>query len=170
MHQITAVINNDIRLNIQCFINKRKIFFFGASMPGKHMKAIFNQRGSDVILRGKRIAAGNGHLRSCMLENFSHIGGFGLQMQCDDHLFTCKWLGLWKFLIDSSHYRHKVFHPFDLVMTGRSQFDITNHGFHKNASLFPNLRYYHILTRNSVCCQWFIFPDDPATPYNRSCP
>ena len=48
-------------------------------------------------------------------------------VQGNNHLLACKRLGLGKLLIHCCHHRHKVLHPFNLVMAGRCQFNITNH-------------------------------------------
>ncbi|MPM29092.1 hypothetical protein SDC9_75631 [bioreactor metagenome] len=80
MHQIPAIVNDDIRLRHEYAVNTLVIFLHRAAMQGKHIQSACRHRCGDIVLRGKRIAAGDEHLRAPRGENAAKIGRFRLQM------------------------------------------------------------------------------------------
>ena len=59
MDLVAAVIDDDVRMMVQGFIEEIKVFFIGCAIPGIDSQAIFDESGSDVVLRRQGIAAGN---------------------------------------------------------------------------------------------------------------
>ena len=84
--QIPAVINDNVRLDIECFIEKYGIFFLRAAMPREDMNSFFDKRSRNIILCGQRIAARNSNLCAGMLEDRGHVGRLRLKVQGNDHL------------------------------------------------------------------------------------
>ena len=51
MHEIAAIVDDDIRMNVQCLINIGTIFLIRAGMCCKDMQAIFDESRRNIILR-----------------------------------------------------------------------------------------------------------------------
>ena len=128
--QIAAVINDNVRLDIECLIEEYGIFFLRAAMPCKDVNALLDKRSRNIILRGQRIAARNGNLRTRVLEDRRHVGRLRLDVQGNDHLDAGKRLRDRILLVGCRHYRHKPLHPINLCVTGRCECNIPNHRLH----------------------------------------
>ena len=98
-NQVAAVINDDMRFRIQRMMQELVIFFLGRVVPGKNADAVFGQRCRDIILGRQRIAAGHHHIGAGIFHYHAQIGGFGFQMNGDDHIDPGQRFGLQKFFI-----------------------------------------------------------------------
>ena len=127
INQISAVINDNIRLDIERLIEEYGVFFLGTSMPCKDMDSLFHERCRNIILRRQRIAARNSDLCAGVLEDCRHIGGLRLKMQCNHHLDAGKRLCDRILLVSRRHYWHKALHPVNLCVTRRCECNISNH-------------------------------------------
>ena len=133
-YEITAVIDDDIRFDIECFVNKSIIFLRRTPVPGEYIQPVLYECRGNIILRGQWIAARNGDFGTGIFEDQCHIGRLCFQMKSNDHFLTSERFGNRKLLIDRCQYRHEVGNPVDFIMAGRSQLDIADHRFHYNTS------------------------------------
>ena len=71
--QITAVVNDNIRVYIERLVQEFGILLIGTAMPCKYVDTFLNQRCSNVILRGQRVAPRHGNVCSGMLKDCGHV-------------------------------------------------------------------------------------------------
>ncbi|MNJ39421.1 hypothetical protein D3C77_342910 [compost metagenome] len=118
--QISAIINNEVRLILQCANHQFFIFLRVWIVFGKYRHAILNKRCANIILCRERVASGNRHFSSAGLNNLSQISGFRLQMQRNCYFQSFKRLLLFKLLADPAKHRHVGLHPVNFQMSFRS--------------------------------------------------
>lgn len=92
MDLVAAVIDDDVRMMVQGFIEEIKVFFIGCAIPGIDSQAIFDESGSDVVLRRQGIAAGNDDVGAGAMKDFCQIGRLGFEMDADANRFALKGL------------------------------------------------------------------------------
>ena len=56
MHQVAAIVNDDVRLVVERFLKKHRVFFVRAAVPRVDRDAFGHERRRDGVLRRERIA------------------------------------------------------------------------------------------------------------------
>ena len=105
---------------VQGFIEEIKVFFIGCAIPGIDSQAIFDESGSDVVLRRQGIAAGNDDVGTGPMKDFGQISRLGFQMDTDANRFALKGLIGFQFVANSIEGRHMTIDPADFFMTAFS--------------------------------------------------
>ena len=77
----------------------------------KDLQPAFGERRRDVVLRGKRVAAGNVHFGSSGREHLAKVCCLGLQMHRQSHPEPLKRLFFRKFILQGPEQRHVLFYP-----------------------------------------------------------
>ena len=118
MHQVAAVINDDVRADGEHAAQMRLIFLVRAAVDSVHIHSLCRQRRSNIVLCRQRIRSGDVHLSTAHFEHTAEIRGLGFQMhrQCD--LETGKRLLARKIAADIAQNRHMCFYPADLPLSG----------------------------------------------------
>lgn len=86
VHQVAAVIHDQLGMGIQCFIQIHVVFFVGAGVGGEYGDAVCHQGSRHIVLCGKRITAGNRHVGAAVFQRQRKIGSLGFQMNRDYHV------------------------------------------------------------------------------------
>ena len=131
MHEVATVVNDDVRLDFQRFVDIVVVLLVRAGMRGKDVHAVLHERGGDIVLRRERVAARDGNLGARMMENLRHVGRLGLEVQRDDHFLAREGLAHAVLFIECTHDGHEVLDPLDFVVPARGQLDIFNQRFHR---------------------------------------
>ena len=118
MHQITAVINDDVRGDGEHAAQMRLILLVRAAVDCVHIHSLCRQRRSDIILCRQRIRSGDVHLSAAHFEHTAEIRGLSLQMHGQRDLETGKRLLARKIAADVAQNRHMCFYPADLPLSG----------------------------------------------------
>ena len=124
MHQITAVINDDVRGDGEYAAQMRLILLVRAAVDSVHIHSLCRQRRSDIVLCRQRIRSGDVHLRTAHFEHTAEIRGLGLQMHGQRDLETGKRLFARKIAADVAQNRHMCFYPADLPLSGSRKVQI----------------------------------------------
>ena len=90
MHQITTVINNNVRFAGQCLLYKVAVRFRIRAVDGKCMDSADNQCRDNIIFGRHRVAAGDRYLSAACGENACQIGGFRFQVDRERDAFSGK--------------------------------------------------------------------------------
>lgn len=90
MHQITAVVNDDVRCDGEYAAQMRLILLVRAAVDSVHIHSLCRQRRSDIILCRQRIRSGDVHLSTAHFEHTAEIRGLSLQMHGQRDLETGK--------------------------------------------------------------------------------
>ena len=80
-HQIGAVVSNDGRPEGKRMPQIIMIFISVHAVMAEHSHAAVDQSGADVVLSGKRIAAGSAHFRAESFKNPQQTGSFSFKME-----------------------------------------------------------------------------------------
>ena len=118
MHQITAVINDDVRGDGEYAAQMRLILLVRAAVDSVHIHPLGRQCRSNIVLRRQRIRAGDVHLSTAHFEHTAEIRGLSLQMHGQRDLETGKRLLACKIAADVAQNRHMCFYPADLPLSG----------------------------------------------------
>ena len=70
-----------------------------------------NQRRSNVVLSGQRVASGDVHFGSAGCKHLAEVRGLSLKMYRERYAQPCKGLFLLEFLFDSVKQRHVALYP-----------------------------------------------------------
>ena len=118
MHQVTAVINDDVRGDGEYAAQMRLILLVRAAVDCVHIHSLCRQRCSDIVLRRQRIRAGDVHLCAAHFEYAAEIRGLGLQMHGQRDPESGKRLLARKIAADVAQNRHMCFYPANLPLSG----------------------------------------------------
>ena len=120
MDLVAAVIDDDVRMMVQGFIEEIEVFFIRCAIPGIDGQAIFDEGCSDVVLRGQGVAAGNDDVGAGAMKDFCQIGRLGFEMDADANRFAFKGLVGFQFVANGIEGRHVTIDPADFFMTAFS--------------------------------------------------
>ena len=121
MHDIAAVVYDDIRLRLYHAPDIQVIFFLCAAVSRVNMHAQSVKFRRDVVLRGQRIASGRVNFRSACGESLAETGGLRLKMYGKRHLQACQRSLFFEIFAHRPEQGHVVPYPGDLVCSGRSK-------------------------------------------------
>ena len=93
-------------------------------MDTKGLHALVRHGGSNIILGGQGVAAGQMDLRAALPQHQTQVGGLGLQMDGDGDGQSGKGLFPAETLLDTAQGGHKITDPLDLLVTGGGQRDV----------------------------------------------
>ena len=121
MHQIAAVIDDDIRSDAQHGTDMSVIFFRRAGMPGMHFQSVCHQCCCHIVLRGQGIGSRHIHLCPAGFQHLAQIRRLRLKMHGKRYFFSRKRFRLTEFLFQGSEQIAVVLYPFDLHRPTRRQ-------------------------------------------------
>jgi len=90
VYLVAAVIDDNVRMMIECFIEIAKVFFICAGMRCIDRQAIFNEGRGHIILRRQGIAARYDNLGTGTVQYFSQISRFCFEMNAYGNGFAFK--------------------------------------------------------------------------------
>ena len=120
MDLVAAVIDDDVRVMVQGFIEEIEVFFIGCAIPGIDGQTIFDESRCDVVLCGQRITAGHDDVGAGPVKDFSQISRLGFEMDADANRFVFKSLVGFQFVANGIEGRHMTIDPADFFMTAFS--------------------------------------------------
>ena len=126
VQNIPAVVNNDVRFGLDDQFDTFIVQFCIRTMEGIDIQSAVSQCSRDIILCGKRIGAGDVHFSSACRQDTAQIGGFGLKMDGQGDPDSLERLIGFKLFLNAAEQRHIAAYPFNLVVSGRSETDVTN--------------------------------------------
>ena len=92
MYLIAAIIDDDVRMVIQRFIEEAEIFFIRRTVPGIDSQPVFYERRRYIILCRQGIAARNDDIGSGPVQYFGQVSRLGFQMDTDAYCLPLKGL------------------------------------------------------------------------------
>ncbi len=88
-YQVAAVVNGDVGFECDYIIDVAVVFFRGFPFVRPHADPFIRQGGGHIILRGERVAPGNGHLSAAGDQRADQYPGFlgNVQGKADSNPF-----------------------------------------------------------------------------------
>lgn len=83
MNLIAAVVDDDIRMMVQRFVEEIEIFFLCRAIPGIDCQAVFYESCGDVVLRRQGIASRDDDVGAGPVQDFGQVRRFSFQMDAD---------------------------------------------------------------------------------------
>ena len=99
IHQITTVVNNQLRRAFERLTQIHVIFLARAGVGSKNSNAAIYQRSCNLVLSGQRIAACYHYVGAGVLQHQCQVSSFCLQMNGDNHIDAAERLGFAVLLI-----------------------------------------------------------------------
>ena len=119
VYEVAAVVDNQLRLNLQCFAQIHIVFLVRAAMSCKNGYAAVNQSCSDFVLRRQRIAAGNNNVCTSIFQHECQIGSFCFQMDGNNHVNASERFSFAVLLVQVVQQGHIFLCPCNTLVTKR---------------------------------------------------
>ena len=136
-HQVSPIVDDDVRAHLQHAAEIRLVFFHGSPMDGEHVQSLVDQRSRHVILRRQRVAAGGVHFGASGGEAQAQARRLRLHVDAQRDLHARKGLRLDEILLDAREQGHVVTDPLDLQRAALPQVDVSDVTGHKLSSRGP---------------------------------
>ena len=136
MHQISAVINDDVRSYGKDGTDMTVILFIRAVVPRMDFQSVCHKRSRNVVLCGQGVGPRDIHFRAACCKHLTKVRRLRFQMYGKRHLFACKGFGLRKLLFQSPEQIAVILHPCDLHRAAWRQVRISDLTCH---DIPPNL-------------------------------
>ena len=136
MHQISAVVDDDLRMNLKNRGNMPLIFFVGGAVPSVYLHPVFRQSGCHVVLCRKGVAAGGVDLRSAGSQDFAQVGGLRLHMDRQGDPPAREGLFSAEILLQAAEQGHVPADPVDFAVAGGGEGNISDLRTHNQSPVF----------------------------------
>ena len=126
LHQVSSVVDYDMRLMFQAHFDVPHIFFIRCPMIGEYCKAFICQCSRHIILGRKTVAARYRHLCAACSQHQAKICRLGFQVHRKADTQSLKGFCGTEFLFQTGQQRHIVLDPLDLSVSGRCQGNVSD--------------------------------------------
>ena len=130
IHKVTAVIDDDVRSDLENPSDMVLIFLRRCVIPRKYIEASLNQSSSDIILGRERIAAGHIHLGTTSRKNLTKVCCLGFKMYRQSHLEALERECLSEFFLERVEKGHILSYPVYLKSAFRPKSDVSDFACH----------------------------------------
>ena len=124
-HKISPIIDDDVRAALDDTPDAVLIFLGSRPVNSKDVQSLVHKGGSHIILRRKRIAARDIHLRPALGQHLAKMRRLGLQMHGKGHFQPLERLSLLKLLLQTFKQRHMMPYPFYLQLPAFPELRVT---------------------------------------------
>ena len=126
LHQVSSVVDYDMRLMFQAHFDVPHIFFIRSPVVSEYCKAFICQCSRHIILGRKTVAARYRHLCAACSQHQAKICRLGFQVHRKADTQSLKRFCGTEFLFQAGQQRHIVLDPLDLSVSGRRQGNISD--------------------------------------------
>ena len=136
VHEVTAIVDDDIRSNLEDATDVVLILLWSRIVPCKHVKACLNESSRYVILSRKRVTSCYIHLRSTCCENLAKVSCLRFKMHGKSHLEALERKCRSELFLESIKERHVVPYPVNFESALRPELHISDFACHMFLLLF----------------------------------
>ena len=126
VNQVAAVVNDDVRPDLKDAAEALLVFLHRTAVARENLDPARGDGGGHVVLRRKRIGAGDVHLAPAHFEHAAEVGGLGLHMHRQRDLQPREGLLAQEVFPDPAQNGHVPFDPFDLLLAGRGEGNVSD--------------------------------------------
>ena len=123
--KVSPIVNDDVRATLDDTPDAVLIFLGSRPVDSEYVQPLVHKGRGHIVLRGKRVAAGDIHLGTALGQHLAKMRRLGLQMHGKGDLQPLERLSLLKLLLQTFKQRHMMPYPFYLQLPAFPELRVT---------------------------------------------